>query len=133
MKVTGSGAGAPGPGADPAAEATRSDATTKAEDPGAASRAEGTGQAFAEKLAGAASQGAAAPGGVWMKEIAAEIDAGRLQPQAALDRVVDLVLARQLGEGAPPAMREQVRAALKDALENDPTLAEQLRALARGG
>ena len=100
---------------------------------------EGSGRAFAETLA------ATAPGGVGSTDattpatahaggrataaIAAELDAGRLTPAAAIDRVVEQVLTRQLGSDAPPAVRERVRAALQEALETDPLLAEKLRRL----
>ncbi len=61
--------------------------------------------------------------------IAGDLDAGRLSPAAAVDRILEQVLAQQVGADAPPAVRERVRAALQDALENDPLLAEQLRRL----
>jgi hypothetical protein len=137
MKVTGppaGPAGSSGPGgADPTGEASRTDAPAQT---GQAEAAEGTGRAFADALAGAqarAPEAAQGAGGVSMTELAAEIDAGRLQPEAALEKVVDLVLAQQLGDGAPAAVREQVRAALREALESDPMLGEQLRRLTGGG
>jgi hypothetical protein len=43
--------------------------------------------------------------------------------------VVERVIDRQLGAGAPAAVREKLRASLRDALENDPLLAEKLKAL----
>jgi hypothetical protein len=61
--------------------------------------------------------------------IGAELSAGRLTPEAALERVIDGILDRQLGRDASPAIREQVGAALRNALESDPLLAEKLRAL----
>ena len=61
--------------------------------------------------------------------LARDLEAGRLTPAAAVDQILEQVLAQQVGPDAPAAVREQVRAALKDALENDPLLAEQLRRL----
>ena len=61
--------------------------------------------------------------------IAGDLDTGRLTPAAAVDRVLEQVLAQQVGADAPAAVRERVRAALQDALENDPLLAEKLRRL----
>ena len=46
--------------------------------------------------------------------------------------MLDHVLAQQLGPDAPPAVRDQVRAALQETLENDPLLADKLRALGAG-
>ena len=100
-------------------------------------RTEGSGRAFAEALVATAPGGAGsatptAPptaGGRATSAIAADFDAGRLTPAAAVDRVVEQVLTRQLGSDAPPAVRERVRAALQEALEGDPLLAEKLRRL----
>lgn len=115
------------------AEATGTAETTAPE------RAGQSGQAFAEKLAaktaeklatgapgpGPATTGARAPAGD-TTAIAADLDAGRLAPAAAVDKLLEQVLTRQLGSDATPAIRERVRAALRDALENDPLLAEKL-------
>ncbi len=104
---------------------------------GAVERTEGTGRAFAEKLAAAGTPAAAdAPGAAAQPAelhatagIAADLEAGRLTPAAAVDKVLEQVLATQVGADAPAAVRERVRAALQDALENDPLLADKLRRL----
>jgi|SRR4051812_30911538 len=62
-------------------------------------------------------------------DIAADLRAGAISPEAALDRVIDRVLAQQVGPDAPSAVRAQVAAALRQALEDDPLLAQKLRAL----
>jgi hypothetical protein len=62
-------------------------------------------------------------------DIAADLRAGAISREAALDRVIDRVLAQQVGPDAPPAVRAQVAAALRQALEDDPLLAQKLRAL----
>jgi hypothetical protein len=152
MKVSGpssgAGAGAPDPaagldqaaggtevpaGGSGAAEVGAADAT------GAIQRAEGSGRAFAEKLAAAGTPagatGPSSPTAARPPEltataaIASELDAGRLTPAAAVNQILEQVLAQQVGPDAPAAVRESVRAALQDALENDPLLAEQLRRL----
>jgi hypothetical protein len=151
MKVSGpssgAGAGAPdaaagadeasgrtdGPaGASGAGEVGATDATS------ATQRSEGSGRAFAEKLAAAgtpAGSPAAPPTAARPAElngtaaIAGDLEAGRLTPAAAVDRILEQVLTQQVGADAPAAIREQVRAALRDALENDPLLSEQLRRL----
>ena len=46
-----------------------------------------------------------------------------------LNSVIDRVLDQQVGVNAPAAVREQVGTALRQALEDDPLLAEKLRAL----
>ena len=62
-------------------------------------------------------------------DISADLRAGKIDAQAALDKVVDRVVAHQVGPDAPAAVREQVGAALRQALEDDPLLAEKIRAL----
>lgn len=126
MKITGTGSPVP-------PEAT-SEAT--------ASETKGVGgKDFAEKLdrSGAAATGVEAAGASTgaaragttsaVGEIGADLKAGRVSPEAALEQVIDRILDRQLGPGAPPAVREQVEAALRDALESDPLLAEKMRVL----
>ncbi len=144
MKVSGPnsgpGAGAPdaaaGAGPDEAAGAIGGSA--KADAAGGAQRPEDAGRAFAEKLAAAGTPPTptAAPATPARPAelnattaIASDLDTGRLTPAAAVDRILEQVLEQQVGADAPAAVREQVRAALQDALENDPMLAEQLRRL----
>ena len=93
---------------------------------------------FAEKLkpgeaassvasAGGASSAAATSG---VADLAAALKAGKLTPQAAVDRVIDRIVDKQLGAHAPAAAREKLRAALEDAVADDPLLAEKIRGLA---
>ena len=97
------------------------------------------GKAFADKLAGAEraagavspEKAAAASKASPMADIAAELKAGRLGSKAALDKVVERVLDRQLGKAAPPALRAQLGAALRESLADDPLLAAKVRALGR--
>lgn len=119
MKVTGPGSGLPPEGATPPEEA-----------------AGAGGPAFAEKLeraGGTPDAGRAAeaqsgkPGDI--ADISAELTAGRISAQTAVDRVIGRVLDRQVGADAPTAVRERVEAALRQALEDDPVLAEKLRSL----
>ncbi len=63
-------------------------------------------------------------------DLAAALKAGTLTPKAAVDRVIDRVVEKQLGAGAPAAAREKLRAALEDAVADDPLLAEKIRSLA---
>jgi len=98
-----------------------------------------SGKAFAEKLVrtgsvveprateapAAAARSRATP----VRDLAADLEAGRVSPRGAIEKVVERVVARQLGPDAPPETRERIRAALQDALETDPLLAEKLRGL----
>ncbi len=64
-----------------------------------------------------------------MADVAAELAAGRIDPKAALERVIERVIDKQIGPGAPAAVREKVRAALESAVSDDPLLSEKLRSL----
>jgi hypothetical protein len=95
------------------------------------------GQRFAEKLgatdaARPASEPSAASAARGLSaDVAAELAAGRIDPKAAIDRVIERVIDKQLGPGAPAAVREKVRAALQDAVAEDPILSEKIRSLTR--
>jgi hypothetical protein len=97
-----------------------------------------SGRAFTDKLEttkGASASGAAAPaaptagGGIAVADLAAALRAGKVSGRGAVDQLVERIVARQVGPNAPAAVREQVKATLEDALENDPLLAEKLRRL----
>jgi hypothetical protein len=62
-------------------------------------------------------------------DVAAELAAGRIDPKAALDRVIQRIIDKQLGVGAPAAVREKVRAALESAVADDPVLSEKIKSL----
>jgi hypothetical protein len=148
MKVTGpdSGAGLVPPDGGTETEATGNapvgparGGETAASEASGIQPTEGSGRAFAETLAaieagGAGSTVAAATmpptaGGRATAAIAGDVDAGRLTPAAAVERVLEQVLTQQLGSDAPAGVRDRVRAALQEALETDPLLAEKLRRL----
>ena len=95
---------------------------------------------FADKLARASgsvkARTAAAPapaarsGGVpGVADIGKALKAGEITPQAALDRVVEGIVSRRVGPNGPAAIREKVRAALRQTLEEDPMLAAKVRTL----
>ena len=65
-------------------------------------------------------------GDVAVNDVAANLQAGKLTPEAAVDQVLERVVARQVGPDAPPAVRDQVRVALRNAIESDPFLAAKL-------
>lgn len=98
------------------------------ETPGAADETRRGGAAFADKVAGQPEVGRTA-GTHSIADVAAELSAGRITPQIALDRVIDSVVDHQVGRGAPAGVRERVSAALRAALEEDPLLAEKLKSL----
>ena len=144
MKVTGPGTGAPG--ATPEADKGAPEALGKLgkigqPSPGGAAETGkagvgAAGRTFAETLAAgrAAPAGGSAPARVsdvdaLTADIAADLKAGKLDPKAALDQVVERVLDRQLGANAPVALRTQLRDALRDTISSDPLLADRLRGL----
>jgi hypothetical protein len=121
-KVSGPGSGPPvgGPGDD------------KIEGPSGAG-----GKRFADKLgatdaARPSSEAAPAQAARGLTaDVAAELAAGRIDQKAALDRVIERVIDKQLGPGAPAAVREKVRAALQNAVAEDPVLTDKIRSLTR--
>jgi hypothetical protein len=99
-----------------------------------------TGKAFAEAVDKASpSSRAETPGEVTpagaaaavgaVADIVSDLRTGKVTAQAAVEKVIERVLAQQVGPDAPIAVREQVGAALRRALEEDPLLADKLRAL----
>ncbi|MBN2574025.1 MAG: hypothetical protein JXP73_05615 [Deltaproteobacteria bacterium] len=62
-------------------------------------------------------------------DIGAELQAGKLTPQGAIDKVIERVLDRQLGKTAAPALRAQLAAALRETLADDPLLSAKVRAM----
>jgi hypothetical protein len=87
---------------------------------------------FADKLAGtSAAQPPAVPPrtDAVTADLAADLRAGRITAKDAIERVIDRVVDKQLGAGAPPAVRAQVRTALVDAVADDPLLGEKLTQL----
>jgi hypothetical protein len=62
-------------------------------------------------------------------DIATDLEAGRCTKTVALERVLERVLDQRLGSNAPAAVREQVGAALRAALVEDPLLAAKIASL----
>lgn len=143
MKIT--GPGQPGipqpPGGGPSSGPTQGaghgagiDGAAKvASTPGQEAKPSATGRAFAEKLAApppVAKADAPRPSHeVSVRDLATDLRSGKLDARAAIDKVIDRVVNAQLGRDAPTHVREQVQAALRDALDGDPLLAEKLRSL----
>jgi hypothetical protein len=102
------------------------------EGPGAADEANRPAGSFADKVDKSASDPTAETRTAATRlvaDISAELQAGRITPQIALDRVIDRVIDQQVGANAPAGVRDRVGAALRQALEDDPLLAEKLRSL----
>jgi hypothetical protein len=105
------------------------------EGPEAAGETRGAGAGFAERVAkGQTAEGEAVAAtrtasAHAVADISAQLEAGRITPQVALERVIDRVVDQQVGPNAPAGIRERVSAALRQALEEDPLLAEKLRSL----
>jgi hypothetical protein len=99
---------------------------------------------FADKLARAsgsdkaraatATQPAARAGSMpaVVADIAKAVQAGQITRQGALDRVVERIVSRRVGSKGPAAIREELGAALRQTLEDDPMLAAKIRALDEG-
>lgn len=125
-KVTGPGGGPPGSAPPEGAKIGGNDESR----PVAESR-----PAFADKLksAGAptSTTGKEAPtaAGSVTADLAAELKAGKISPQTAVERVIDRVVDKQLGTNAPAAVRAKLRTALENAVADDPLLADKIRGL----
>jgi hypothetical protein len=125
-KVSGPGSGPPvgGPSDDP-----------KSESPsgvGGSRFADKLGAPDAAKPAGGPAATRSSQGIELTADVAAELAAGRIDAKAALDRVIERIVDKQLGPGAPAAVRETVRTALERAVADDPVLSEKIRSLANG-
>lgn len=128
MKVTGPHTGAP----PVETEAAKGKAPVDGAQAGGVEKA-GAGPTFAETLAAGraappASTRAQAPDAL-TSDIAADLQAGKLDRQGALERVVERIIDRQLGADAPPALRAQLRDTLRETISNDPMVIEKLRGL----
>lgn len=137
MKVTGPNTGTPGATPD-AAPVTGTEGAGVPETDGPKETA---GKAFADRLkdpgAASASSGVTGPQGTSepsplagiTADIAADLKAGKLAPQAAVEQVMERLLQKHVGADAPPAVREKLRAALQETIDSDPFIAEKLRSL----
>ena len=129
MKINGGGQ-PPVPGANGV------DASPRAEGLGETGAAVGpdksgtTGKTFAETVGGPGpTRAAEVAGDPAVRALAAEVDAGKLDAHAAVDRLIEHVIDLQLGAGASPQAREQIGAALREAVASDPLIAEKLKQL----
>jgi hypothetical protein len=86
---------------------------------------------FGDKLSptGPAAAGPAAPISGTTAQLAADLQAGRITPRAAIDSVIDRVVDKQLGTNAPAPVRAKLRAALEDAVADDPLLTGKIKTL----
>ncbi|MBI5478584.1 MAG: hypothetical protein HY906_07015 [Deltaproteobacteria bacterium] len=132
MKISGSGPLPPPPDETPATK------------PG---KAEGAAEAFSRHLEGTTGpEGAAAleargPEGAAradaaaaadpVRSVAADLRAGRITPEQAVDRLVEDTVSRRIGAQAPEAVRARLRASLVDLLARDPHLADLVKRLER--
>lgn len=82
-----------------------------------------------DETARSSSAEAASPPPDLIAEITGKIESGQLTPSEGVARVVDAIVTAR-GAGLPPERREQLRAALDQALAEDPMLAAQLDRLA---
>lgn len=92
------------------------------------------GAGFAEQLEdveGADGADSASPLGD-LELLAARIDQGELAPDDAMRLLVDRVLDAQLGPDSPPAIRDQARSLVQEALASDPHLVALTRRLGGG-
>lgn len=78
-----------------------------------------------------ASQVATSEASAAVAEVTAKIKAGELTGAQAAELLIDAVV-RQTAERLAPALRQRLRAALQEIVENDPVLAEKVRHLANG-
>jgi hypothetical protein len=135
MKVTGPGSGAPPGATDEAGRAggaAGSGGVTGPDEAAGKGKAEATtaaGKAFADKLEGAsATTPAVGPAGALGADGAA-LKAGTLSAETVLERAIGRILDKQVGAQAPPAVRAQVEAALRDAIASDPLLIDKIKIL----
>lgn len=95
--------------------------------PSAVARGKGTSKPDRIPAKPAARSATGAPSLV--SDIGSELKAGRISPQVAIDKVIERVIAQQLGIHASPAAKEKIGAALRERLADDPLLAAKVRAL----
>ncbi|HLK91525.1 MAG TPA: hypothetical protein VKZ18_16655 [Polyangia bacterium] len=127
-KVTGPGGGPPGSGPVGAGDDSRPATGAAGERPAFADKLKSAGAPASPSSTDKTHAPAAARSAT--ADLAAELKAGKITPQAAVDRVIDRVVDTQLGSNAPAAVREKLRAALETAVADDPLLADKIRGLA---
>lgn len=133
MKVNGSGSGLPpvdiGAGEIDASSKARGAGATEALGGTSASEAAQDSQLVGAR--GGPQAGRASEMTAMVSDLGAEVQAGRLSADAAVETLVDRILDRQLGQDASPALRQQVEGALRAMLAEDPFVAAHLSALRR--
>jgi hypothetical protein len=100
------------------------------------------GKGFADKLDKSAATGSVAPtsgqGPVagaqlgkasLVADIAADLKAGKISPEVAVDRAMARVLDSHVGPDAPAGLRTRVEDALKEAVASDPVLLGKIESL----
>lgn len=65
-------------------------------------------------------------------QVAADLRAGRIDVDTALDRLVERAMSSRAVEALPPARRSELEAHLRRSLADDPTLVALTRDLERG-
>jgi hypothetical protein len=123
MKVSRPASGSPSGSKGGIAEVNSSGATGFAEK---MAKASGAGQAQASAQTAATAQTARVSS---VSDIGQALKAGQITPQAAIDRVVERIVARQAGPNAPEAVKQQLATVLRQALQDDPMLEAKVRAL----
>jgi hypothetical protein len=100
------------------------------------------GKGFADKLDKSAATGSVAPTGgqgpvagaqlgkaSLVADIAADLKAGKITPEVAVDRAMARVLDSHVGPDAPAGLRTKVEDALKEAVASDPVLLGKIEKL----
>jgi hypothetical protein len=100
------------------------------------------GKGFADKLDKSAATGSVAPTGgqgpvagaqlgkaSLVADIAADLKAGKISPEVAVDRAMARVLDSHVGPDAPAGLRTKVEDALKEAVASDPVLLGKIEKL----
>jgi hypothetical protein len=100
------------------------------------------GAGFADKLDKSAATGGAAPAAgqgpvagaqlgkpSLVADIAADLKAGKITPEVAVDRAMARVLDTHVGSDAPAGLRTKVEDALKEAVASDPVLQGKIEKL----
>jgi hypothetical protein len=77
-----------------------------------------------EQTQGARAGGGALTGTDSAKSVIAELRAGQITPDVALQRLTDLAVRRS---GAPPAMRATIESQLRGLMSNDPLVQDLIR------
>ena len=137
MKVTGAGPGLPS--ADAAAggiDATSGSAAAAGNEQvggvGAGEASGVSGTTHTDAAHATSESGRAAEMRHLVADLGADVTAGRLSPEAAVETLVSRVLDQRAGGVTPnPAVRAQLEAALRATLAEDPFVGAQLAALTR--